>query len=120
MVDFGGSDLNMYLHKLLVEKNSIPSNILFDTESARKVKEAKCMCAFEYDKELSQIKAQNFELPDGENIRLTLQDEILKTAEACFNPNLIGRHIPGLHELVYESIRKCENELRRDMFSNII
>jgi len=53
-------------------------------------------------------------------VRIKLEEEVIKCAEACFNPGMIGRHIPGVHELVFESIRKCENEIRRELFSNII
>lgn len=45
---------------------------------------------------------------------------MIKCPEAIFKPGLISRHIPGIHELIFESIKKCENELRREMFGSII
>ena len=83
------------------------------------------MVAFQYDKELENIKngttkSSIYELPDGDNVRVALDEEVIKVPEACFNPGVIGRHIPGVHQLIYESIRKCENEIRREMFANVI
>jgi actin len=96
-----------------------------DIEQVRRIKEEKCNVAFEYSKELEgyekgTTKSSVFELPDGENFRIQLDEEVIKIPESCFDSGVIGKYTPGLHELVFESIRKCENEVRRELFGNVI
>ena len=33
---------------------------------------------------------------------------------------MFDKETPGLHEIAYQSILKCEIDLRRDMYSNIV
>ena len=40
--------------------------------------------------------------------------------EALFNPSLLGMNIPGIHELIYSSLMKCDIDLRKDLYCNII
>lgn len=126
MTDFGGSDVNMYLQSLLSQKNINENpDIIIDTELARKIKETKCQVAYDFEKEMAAYtnqsnKSQYYELPDKNGIRIKLDEEILQCPESCFNPSLINKHIPGIHEIIFESIKKCESELRREMYSNVI
>lgn len=51
MVDFGGSDLNIFLQRLLKDKMTS-----YDIELIREIKESKCSLANEYEKELDAFK----------------------------------------------------------------
>ena len=37
-----------------------------------------------------------------------------------FKPDLIGNEREGVHKLMYQSIMKCDMEIRRDLYSNIV
>ena len=37
-----------------------------------------------------------------------------------FDPVKFGREMPALHELVYQSIMKCDLDVRKDLYSNIV
>ena len=37
-----------------------------------------------------------------------------------FKPSQIGKEIPGYHELAYASIMKCDVDIRRELYSNIV
>ena len=40
--------------------------------------------------------------------------------EALFKPNLLGLEQDGIHKLVFDSIMKCDNDIRRDLYSYIV
>jgi actin-related protein len=33
---------------------------------------------------------------------------------------MIGREMPGMHELIYQSIMKSDLDIRKELFSNIV
>jgi actin-related protein len=33
---------------------------------------------------------------------------------------LIGKEMPGFHEITYQSIMKCDLDLRNDLYNNIV
>jgi len=37
-----------------------------------------------------------------------------------FKPEKYGYEMPGFHEMVYQSIMKCDLDVRKDLYSNII
>merc|ERR1712130_202987 len=37
-----------------------------------------------------------------------------------FKPNLIGKESEGIHKLAYESIMKCDVDIRRDLYTNTV
>ena len=87
------------------------------------MKETLCFVAEDYDQELSRANTssdieKNFELPDGEVI--TIGAERFRCPEVLFKPNLIGKESKGIHKLVHESIMKCDVDIRRDLYTNIV
>ena len=57
------------------------------------------------------------ELPDGQVI--TIGNEGLRCGEALFQPSLLGVESEGIHEATYNSIMKCDVDIRKDMFCSI-
>ena len=45
--------------------------------------------------------------------------ERINAPEALFEPSLHNKEGDGLHHRVYQSIMKCDQEIRRDMYDNI-
>lgn len=66
----------------------------------------------------SQSEFRTYELPDGQNI--TIGDQRFRCPEALFKPILIGKEMPGFHEITYQSIMKCDVDIRKDLYSNIV
>ena len=60
----------------------------------------------------------SYELPDGQTI--TVNDQRFRCPEALFKPILIGKELPGFHEITYQSIMKCDVDIRKDLYSNIV
>ena len=77
--------------------------------------------AEDYEKELkffSQGSNKEYELPDGQKI--SIGDELITCPEALFNPSNLGFNVPGIHETVFNSVMKCDIDLREKLFSNIV
>ena len=55
---------------------------------------------------------------------LTLKEERLKCPEVLFQPNQavkeLNLEIDGIHKYTFESIMKCENDIKKDLFKNIV
>ena len=61
---------------------------------------------------------KTYELPDG-NI-VTLGNERFRCPEVLFQPNMIGKEGSGIHECTYQTIMKCDVDIRKDLYANIV
>lgn len=112
---FGGNDLTEYLFRLLHE-----INYRFDSSSGKEIiksiKEKACYVAANYEKE--NIESYCYDLPDGNYV--SLKEHRIKCPEALFNPKLIGLENSGIVETCYNCIQKCDIDIKKDMYYNII
>lgn len=85
----------------------------------REAKERFCLVS---DKPLvagqSNAEEQVLRLPDG-NI-VVVGEEAYSAPELLFKPDMVKKKTAGLHELVYESIMRCDEKLRSRLLSNIM
>ncbi len=61
---------------------------------------------------------QTYELPDG-NI-ITIGNERFRTPEVLFQPSFIGKEAAGIHDTMFQTIMKCDVDIRKDLYSNIV
>jgi len=61
---------------------------------------------------------KTYELPDG-NI-ITIGSERFRCAEALFQPSFIGKEAAGIHETLFQSIMKCDVDIRKDLYGSIV
>jgi centractin len=73
--------------------------------------------AFNIDKVDEELEVP-YKLPDGNVIQVGA--EKYRAPEVLFNPSLIGQEYVGMHQMLLDSIAKCDMDIRRNMFSNII
>merc|ERR1711998_72108 len=57
-------------------------------------------------------------LPDGQVI--TVGNERFRCPEALFQPSFLGMEAVGCHETAYNSIMKCDVDIRKDLYGNIV
>ncbi|KAJ1636304.1 actin family [Pavlovales sp. CCMP2436] len=60
----------------------------------------------------------SYELREGGVI--VIANEHFRCPEALFNPSLLGFSSPGIHESTYNSIMKCDRDIRMDLYANIV
>ena len=101
----------------LFSDNGLVSN--HKREIFREVKEKVAYVALDYEAEMRnyvESKDKTYELPDGNP--LNVGKLRFDCPEVLFKPmGIIGK---GVHELIFESIMKCEISLRKNLFHNII
>ncbi|KAH9607789.1 hypothetical protein KSS87_022438 [Heliosperma pusillum] len=53
-------------------------------------------------------------------IIITIGAERFICSEVLFEPSMIGVKAPGIHGMIYSSIMKCDVDLRKDLYGNIV
>ncbi|CAL4084920.1 unnamed protein product, partial [Meganyctiphanes norvegica] len=61
---------------------------------------------------------KTYELPDGQII--TIGNERFRAPESLFQPCFLGMESGGIHEIAYNSIMRCDIDIRKDLFANTI
>ena len=121
-IDLAGRDLTEYMMKLLMEGgNSFSSSA--EKEIVRDIKEKTCYVALDFDEEMKKQNDQSietqFELPDTSVI--TVKSQRFRCPEALFKPYLVGLGDgDGYPALVTKSIGKCDIDVRKDLFANVV
>jgi len=139
-IDLGGRDVTDNMMKMLNMRTREFTNSS-DHLIAQKIKEELCYVSDDFGLEhyyssplcnpftvpINDLIAQfcgiscpdkEYELPDGRKIEVGM--ERFLCPEILFNPQLIGREIPGVAELIYNTITSAPIDIRRDLRNQIV
>merc|ERR1712133_230220 len=105
------------------EGYALPHAIVRLDLAGRDIKEKLCYVALDFEQEMSTAAAstsleKSYELPDGQVI--TIGNERFRCPEALFQPSFLGMEACCIHETTYNSIMKCDVDIRKDLYANTV
>ena len=68
--------------------------------------------------EASSDSEKNYELEDGQII--TIGNERFQSPQVLFKQQLTGKESEGIDKLTYDSIMKCDVDIKRDLYRNTV
>jgi len=120
-LDIAGRHITDYLIKLLQIKG-YAFNSTADFELVREIKEKYCFVSCDIDSDRKLEKETTYynsihKLPDGRKVRIS--SEKFEAPEILFQPHLIQNEMPGIHEMLYNSINVSLYYIYKILFNNI-
>ncbi|XP_059280051.1 actin-104-like isoform X1 [Lycium ferocissimum] len=122
-LDLAGRDITDYLMKIFWE-----SDYIFTFAAGRDffhhMKKKIAYVAVDFEQEIEKAKncsksvEKGYQLPDGKVINIGA--ERFRCPEILFQPSLVGMDATGIHERAYNSLLRCDVDIRKDLFSNIV
>ncbi len=116
-LDIGKKDLTNYMKTLLQENrgHSVSSDVAADINSKLGY------VAIDFEAEMQKTASgilQQLYTDNGHQI--TVDNERFKVSETMFQPAFIGMESAGIHETTYNSIMKCDVDIRKDLYANTV
>lgn len=113
-IERGGEELTQYMRRLFAENGTIIS-----VDDAEIIKTKHGYVAVDFESTLQNAgPVISFNSDDGRSINC--ETERFHCPEALFRPSVAGWESVGIHELVFDSITKCDKEIQKELMGSIV
>lgn len=119
-IEVAGRDITDFVMRVLSEEG-YSFTTTAEREIARDIKETLGYIAYDYEKEMTKPVSNvsiDYRLPDGHKIAVS--NARFRCPEVLFNPELCKSGPLPIHQALYQSIKKCEADVQKEMFASII
>ncbi|XP_072369060.1 actin-1-like [Scyliorhinus torazame] len=119
-LNLAGSDITEALWRLMLTNGHTFSEKM-EIEIVQEIKEKLSYISLDPKQESKKPAEElqhEYQLPDG--TRIVLRNELFGAPELLFTPDSIGLKETGVHKLMLNSITKCEQQLHKELFSNML
>ncbi|EFC48282.1 hypothetical protein NAEGRDRAFT_46504 [Naegleria gruberi] len=122
-INFGGRNITKYLNELVISRGYYFENSSTEQDIIRDVKEKFSYTTMDYWSACQQVvqygsKVKEYLLPDG-NV-LSFGKELFQCNEAWFDPTLVQKEYPGIHQMIYNCVESMDIDNKREMYENIV
>ena len=119
-LDIAGRDITEYFMRLLLESGySFVSTA--EREIVKDIKEKLCYVALDPTLEMKASPEEimkEYRLPDSNIIQIGSQ--LFRAPETLFVPANVGIEAAGVHKMLFNSVTKCDIDVRRDLYGNVL
>ena len=125
--ELSGSQLSDFLTNSLSDRQLYSSSCQRDRKMIRYVKETLSFVSHNYQHQISTPSAGKsiYRLPDGNQV--SFGNELFLIPETLFQPSLSAAYDNicqpngvGIHESVHLSINKCDSDIRKHLYNNVV
>ncbi|ELP84815.1 actin, muscle, putative [Entamoeba invadens IP1] len=118
--EYGGSDVTKYISGVLRSQCGVSESVA--NYNANRVKTSLCKIALPDFSAIAEMNKTSedpkYTLPDGRQISIGIERYI--ACESLFNPELIGIHEIGIHELVVNYLNKLDKDIQQTMLLEMV
>ncbi|XP_061457909.1 uncharacterized protein LOC133372838 [Rhineura floridana] len=116
-MNFAGRDITRHLATLLLESgHSFLSSA--EKEIVKDIKENLCYVALDPDCQKDKRLVHKYTLPDGNPIKIG--DQLFRAPESLFKPADAGATAPGIHQMILDSVIRCDGSIHQTIWRNVI
>ncbi|KAG8186668.1 hypothetical protein JTE90_014744 [Oedothorax gibbosus] len=122
-MEYAGRTLTDHLSQMLTERGYYFTSSA-ELEIVRDIKETLCFVSDNFAADMKRCAKSSkdydhkYVLPDGQILKIG--SERFRCPEVLFRPSLLNLEEPGFQGALYDSVMKCDVDIRRDLCDNVI